>query len=61
MRDESLKKTQEALDNALQDLETIRMTPPDDPKLSSLKAEIRQAIEAPRTGKRKRGKASRQK
>lgn len=59
MRLESLKKSQEALDNALHDLETTRLTPPDDPKLSALKADIRRAIEKPRIGKQKRAKASR--
>jgi hypothetical protein len=60
LRDESLKKTQEALDAALHDLETTRLTPPDDPELSTLKADICRAIQQPRTGKLKSGKASRQ-
>ena len=59
--DESLKKSQEALDSALQDLETTRMTPPGDPKLSALKADIRRAIRNPQTENRKSGKTSRQK
>jgi hypothetical protein len=58
---ESLKKSREALDSALHDLETTRMTPPDDPKLSALKADIRRAIQKPRTANRKSGKTSRQK
>ena len=58
MRHESLKKSQEALDDALQDLETTRMTPPDDPKLSALKADIRRAIDKPPARKRKSCKAS---
>jgi hypothetical protein len=60
LRDESLKKSQEALNDALQDLETTRLTPPDDPKLSELKADIRRATEKRRAEKRKSGKASRQ-
>ena len=58
MRHESLKKSQEALDDALQDLETTRMIPPDDPKLSALKGDIRRAIAKPRARKRKSGRAS---
>ena len=61
VRYESLKKSQEALDDALHDLETTRMTRPNDPKLSELKADIRRAIEKRRPEKRKSGKASRQK
>jgi hypothetical protein len=61
MRFESLEKSQEALDNALRDLETTRMTPSDDPKLAKLKADIRRAIDKRRPEKRKSGKASRQK
>jgi hypothetical protein len=61
MRFESLKKSQEALDDALHDLETTRLTPPDDPKLAALKADIRRAIQKPRTEKRKSRKASPQK
>ena len=59
--DESLKKSQDDLDSALQDLETTRMTRPDDPKLSELKADIRRAIDKRRPENRKNGKASRQK
>jgi hypothetical protein len=61
MRLDSLKKSKEALDHALQDLENTRLTPPDHPKLSELKAEIRRAIRKPRTQKRKSGKTSGQK
>jgi hypothetical protein len=62
MRRQSLKELQqEALENALQDLETTRMTLPDDPKLSELKADIRRAIEKRGPEKRQSGKASRQK
>ena len=58
MRREALQKSQEALDDALKDLETTRMIPPDDPKLSALKGDIREAIEKPPARKRKSGKAS---
>ncbi len=51
MRLESLNQSQEALDDALYDLENTRLTRPDDPKLSELKADIRRAIKHPRTGK----------
>jgi hypothetical protein len=62
MRRQLLKELQqEALENALQDLETTRMTLPDDPKLSELKADIRRAIEMRGPEKRQSGKASRQK
>ena len=61
VRDESLEKSREALDNALHDLETTRMTPSDDPKLSELKADIRRAIDKRRPEKSKSGTVSRQK
>jgi hypothetical protein len=51
----------EALEQALQGLNGIVMTPPDDPKLSALKADIRRAIQKPRIEKWESGKASRQK
>ena len=45
MHRQSLKESQqEALENALQDLETTRMTPSNDPKLAALKEDIRRAI-----------------
>lgn len=43
----TLKEAQKALARALQDLEATRMTRPDDPALSELKADIRRAIEQP--------------
>jgi hypothetical protein len=61
MRLESLKISLEALDDALHYLETTRLTPPDDPKLSALKADIRKAIQKARTGKRRSSKTSRHK
>jgi len=39
-----LNEAQEALATALQDLEQIRMTRCDDPKLVALKADIRRSI-----------------
>jgi hypothetical protein len=41
------KQEKEALARALQDLEGIRMTRRDDPKLSELKDDIRRTIEQP--------------
>lgn len=41
------KREKEALAQALQGLEGIRMIRRDDPKLSKLKADIRRAIEQP--------------
>jgi hypothetical protein len=62
MRRESLKESQqEALENALHDLETTRMTPSNDPKLAALKEDIRRAIKKRQTANRKSGKASHQK
>ena len=40
----TLNEAQEALATALQDLEQIRMTRRDDPKLVALKADIRRSI-----------------
>ena len=47
MRQKSLREAKEALAKALQGLEQIRMTLPDDPKLSALKNDIRRTVEQP--------------
>jgi hypothetical protein len=51
MRQKSLPKVierrKEALAKALQGLEQIRMTRPDDPKLCALKNDIRRTVEQP--------------
>ena len=60
MRDTSSKVATQALEQALRGLEGVVMTPPDEPKLSELKTDIRRAIEKRRIEKRKAGKASRQ-
>lgn len=41
----TLEDSHEALANALRDLETVRLTRPDDPSLSELKDDIRRTIE----------------
>jgi hypothetical protein len=61
MRLESLKKSREALDNALHDLENTRMTPPNDANLAALKEDIRRAIKKRQTPGRKSGTAPRSK
>jgi hypothetical protein len=43
-RKKTLNEAKEALANALQGLEQIRMTRRDDPKLVALKADIRRSI-----------------
>lgn len=45
MRHASSKDAEEALEEALQGLEGIVMTPPDDPRLSALKDDIRRTIQ----------------
>jgi hypothetical protein len=45
-RKKALKEAKEALANALQGLEEIRMTRRDDPKLIELKADIRRSIDS---------------
>jgi hypothetical protein len=46
MARDPLKESRQALVKVLADLEGTRMTPPDDPKLSKLKDNIRRAIKS---------------